>query len=486
MDTTVSAYQDPYVQFLYKKSQLGGDHGFDPIWMPDSLFDFQQHLVEWALRKGKAAILADCGLGKTLCQLVWSENVLRKTNGRVLILTPLAVGPQTVAEGEKFGVHVSRIRDGHIGGPGIYVLNYDQLHKLNPDDWIGVACDESSILKHAAGKTQKQVTRFMSKIPHRALFTATSAPNDYTELGTSSEALGYLGYSEMLTRFFRMDDKKRHRMNDVKLARAANTGNYFAKLSYRVAQQIGNYRLKGHAEEWFWKWVSSWARACRKPSDLGFSDRGFILPELIERDHLITPNRPANGMLFTVRAIGLNQEREERNRTLEQRCEYVANLVDHDRPAIIWCHYNPEGDLLEKIIPGAVQVAGKHSDEKKEEIFTAFANGQIKKLITKPKIGGWGLNWQHCNHVVTFATHSYESYYQTIRRCWRFGQKDNVTVDIVSTEGEKHIRENMIRKATAMDKMFSELIHHMNDSVHIDRSKHEQNLNLPSWLSKEN
>lgn len=475
-----------YNDFIYQKSQLGEDAGFKPISIPDFLFDFQKHLIDWSLTKGRSAIFADCGLGKTPMQLVWADNVMQKTNKRVLILTPIAVGGQTVAEGEKFKIECFRSRNGDIKGTGIYITNYEQLHNFDPKDFGAVVCDESSILKHFSGATQKQVTRFMSKIPYRLLCTATASPNDYTELGTSSEALGYLGYSDMITRFFKMDDKKRHRMNDVKLARSANTGDYYAKLAYRVAQQIGNYRFKGHAEEPFWKWICSWARACRKPSDLGFSDDGFTLPELLEHEHIITPNRPADGMLFTVRALGLGQEREERKRTLEQRCEYVAELVSHDRPAVVWCHMNPEGELLNKLIPGSVEISGSTSADAREEIYLAFSRGEIKKLITKPKIGAWGMNWQHCHDTVTFASHSFEQYYQSIRRFWRFGQQHPVTAHIVATEGEKHISDNMRRKAEATNKMFMALVKHMNESIHLKRNDHNLKPTLPSWLSKNN
>lgn len=475
-----------YSDFIFKKSQYYSDHGFEPLDIPDFLFDYQKHLLTWSLMKGRGAMFADCGLGKTPMQLVWSNNVLRKTNKRVLILTPIAVGGQTIQEGNKFGIDLIRSRDGRINGTGIYVTNYEQLHKFNPNDFGAVVCDESSILKHFSGVTQKTVTRFMSKIPYRLLCTATASPNDYTELGTSSEALGYLGYSDMITRFFKLNDKKRSRMNDVKLARAvkeANTqSNYFQKLSYRVSQQIEQYRLKGHAEEPFWKWICSWARACRKPSDLGFSDEGFLLPKLIEKDHTIMPDRPADGMLFTVRALGLAQEREERRRTLNQRCEYVADLVNHKRPAVIWCHMNPEGKLLNEIIPDSVEVSGATSDEEREEIYLAFAKGEIKKLITKPKIGAWGMNWQHCHDTVTFASHSWEQYYQSIRRFWRFGQKHAVTVHRVATEGEKHIQANMNRKALATDKMFTELVKHMNDAMHIERKEYSLTPTLPTWI----
>lgn len=483
----MTAYHD----FIARKSQSANDSGFAPVWMPDFLFDFQKALVEWSLRKGKAAIFADCGLGKTPMQLVWAENVVRATNGRVLILTPLAVSAQTVREGAKFGVEVKRIAlDGAIGGPGVYVTNYERLHHLNPEDFQGVICDESSILKNYGGETKKAVTRFMLKTPYRLLATATAAPNDYIELGTSAEALGGIGYSDMLTRFFRQTDRKGSRIEDVKAPRkdaalaAQNIGgDYYAKLSFRVAQGIGQWRMKGHAVTPFWRWVASWARACRKPSDLGFSDDGFALPALNERAHTVKPKKPAEGMLFVQPAFGLHEEREERKRTAEERCELAARLVQHDRPAVVWCHMNYEGDMLERMIPGAVQVSGADSDDEKEEAYAAFQSGATRVLITKPKIGAWGLNWQHCSDVVTFASHSYEQYYQSVRRCWRFGQKREVTVDVISTEGETRVRESMARKAAGADAMFAELVEHMRDSMRIDREAAESAaIEVPSWI----
>ena len=477
-----------YEEFIERKSQSGAGDGFAPVWMPDFLFPFQSHLVDWAVRRGRAAIFADCGLGKTPMQLVWAENVMRKTNRPVLILTPLAVGAQTVAEGAKFGIECARSRDGSIpGGGAIVVTNYEKLHLFDPADFAGVVCDESSIIKHATGATQKAVTRFMSKTQYRLLCTATAAPNDYIELGTSSEALGEIGRSDMLSRFFRMLDNKGQDAERAEQARAesrvAVSNNHYAKLAYRVSQTIGQYRLKGHAVTPFWRWVASWARACRKPSDLGFSDNGFALPRLIEREHTIEPLRPADGMLFTMPAFGLSEERDERRRTLTERCEFVAELVAHDRPAVVWCHMNAEGDLLEELIPGAIQVKGANTDDEKEAAYQAFGEGSARVLVIKPKIGAWGLNWQHCNHVVTFATHSYEQHYQAVRRCWRFGQQREVTVDIVSTEGERHVRENMARKARAADVMFSELVAQMTSATKIARaSTHNKTMEVPSWL----
>jgi hypothetical protein len=471
-----------YPDFINRKSQLGGEFGFEPTNLPSFLFPFQRALVEWSLRKGRAGIFADCGLGKTAMQLVWSDSIADKSNGRVLLLSPLAVGKQTEAEGKRWGIDCAVSRDGSLASDRIVIVNYEKLHLFRPEDFKGIACDESSILKHFTGETQKAVTRFSCKMPFRSLWTATAAPNDYTELGTSSEALGYLGHSDMLTRFFKQDDNKKCRMNDVKLAREANTGNHFAKLAYRVSQQMSGWRLKGHAHEHFWRWVCSWARACRKPSDLGFSDDGFNLPQLIEREHIIKPETNAEGMLFTLPVFGLKEEREERRRTTKQRCSLVADLVSHDRPAVVWCHLNDEGDRLEKMIPGAIQVKGANTDEDKEDSYARFQDGTARVLVIKPKIGAWGLNWQHCHDVVTFASHSYEQYYQSIRRCWRFGQTNSVTVDVIASEGERYVRENMVRKAAAASAMFSELVKEMNNSVGIKKTTYTKEMELPAWL----
>jgi len=477
MKNTPKTYED----FLYQKTQLSGEFGFTPTFMPDFLFPFQRALLEWAINKGRSAIFADCGLGKTAMQLAWCQNVVEKTNGNVLILTPLAVGPQTVKEARKFGMSAERSRDGSVAGK-ITVTNYEKLHLFNPLDFAGVACDESSIIKHATGATQKEVTRFMSKLPYRSLWTATAAPNDFTELGTSSEALGNLNNSEMLTRFFKQMDQKTTDQYEKKIGNLEKQANHFGKISFRVSQAINGWRLKGHAHDHFWRWVCSWARACRKPSDLGFSDSGYDLPSLIEREHIVKPTTPPDGMLFTMPAFGLAEERDERRRTLKERCQLSADLVAHDKPAVVWCHMNNEGDMLEKIIPNSVQVKGGMEDDEKEAAYEAFASQEKRVLIIKPKIGAWGLNWQFCNHVVTFASHSYEQYYQAIRRCWRFGQKQPVTVDIIASEGEQRVRDNMTRKAAQADKMFEELVKHMSNSIKMERKTKSISAALPSWI----
>lgn len=466
-----------YEEFLDSKAQLANRGGFKPVWMPDFLFDFQQTLTEWNCWQGRSATFADCGMGKTPMQLVWGENVIRHTNKPVLDITPLAVSQQTCREAEKFGIEAKRSNDGKAFNC-ITVTNYEKLSKFNPADFGGVICDESSAIKAFDGKRRAEVTEFMRTIPYRLLCTATAAPNDYIELGTSSEALGVMGQMDMLGRFFvnnqnTVDTRARYRAFHTPAARI---------MLLQLVQP--HWRFKGHAEVPFWRWVCSWARAIRKPSDLGFSDERFRLPKLIEREHIVETRSLADGMLFALPATNMQEEREERRRTIPERCEMAAELVRNTkRPAVIWCHLNDEGDLLEKLVPDGEQIYGAMPDERKEELYEAFSSGELRVLIIKPKIGAWGLNWQHCAHVVTFASHSYEQYYQAVRRCWRFGQKRNVTVDIVATEGERGAKENMRRKSDAADRMFSQLVEHMNESMRIEgKHKYEKEMSVPIWL----
>ena len=455
-----------YEDFLEHKSQSDVYSGFEPLWMPEFLFPFQKSLVDWGLRKGKDAIFADCGLGKTPIQLVWAQNVVEKTNKRVLILTPLAVSHQTIQEANKFDIKANRSHEGKLFD-GINVTNYEQLHKYNSNDFAGCVCDESSILKSYDGKTREEITEFMRRMPYRLLATATAAPNDWIELGTSSEALGELGHIDMLNRFFKNE--------------AANSS------LRRDHGETVKWRLKHHAEVPFWRWVSSWARALRRPSDLGFDDNGFILPPLEERMHLVEVKTPRDGFLFNLPAKDIFEQREERKHTIKERCNKVAELtcdMNGKEPALVWCHLNEEGDLLEKLIPDSIQISGKDSDERKEEKFMAFTNGAARVLVTKPKIGAWGMNWQHCSHITYFPDHSYEKFYQGIRRCWRFGQKKKVVVDIVTTEGEKIIMKNLKRKSDLADKMFSALVQEMTKATKIDRQTNNftQKEEVPVWL----
>lgn len=432
-----------YEDFIYAKSDNCKNHGFDPVWMPDFLFPFQKSLVEWAILRGRCALFEDCGLGKTPQQLVWAENVYRKTKKPVLILAPLAVSIQTVSEAEKFNIDCVRSKDGKAKA-GITITNYEKLSHFSSDDFSGVVCDESSILKSFDGSTCSAIIKFMRAVPYRLLCTATAAPNDYTELGTSSEAIGELGLVEMLNRFFRNDN------NNSSLRRM-----------YGEAPQ---WRLKGHAETPFWRWVCSWARACRKPSDLGFDDAGFALPDMSVNWHKITPVTPPDGCLFTLPALTLPEQRKEKRRTIDERCDMVADIVNNKtEQSVVWCQLNDESSMLREKIKSAVEVCGSSTEEHKENSFLDFAKGKIKCLITKPRIGALGMNWQNCNHVAYFPSHSYEQYYQAVRRCWRFGQKKNVTVDIVLTDGEVKIMHNLERKNKQASKMFDNLVCEMNN-----------------------
>jgi hypothetical protein len=451
-----------YEDFVERRRHDGADGGFGPVFMPDALFDFQRSLVEWSLRKGRAAVFADCGLGKTPMQLTWAENVARKAGRPVLVLTPLAVGPQTVREGEKFGVECVRSGDGAVSGR-VVVTNYERLSMFRPAEFAGVACDESSILKSFDGARRNEITDFMRKVPYRLLCTATAAPNDYLELGTSSEALGYLGHMDMLNRFF---------VND--------SSNSATRRQYGEAPK---WRFKGHAVTPFWRWVASWARACRKPSDLGFDDGRFVLPPLTEATHVVKASVQAPGDLFVLPAARLDEQREERKRTVSERCEKAAALAGGDDQALVWCHLNEEGDLLERLIPGAIQVSGSDSDAAKEDKFLAFADGKARVLVTKPKIGAWGLNFQRCARIVYFPSHSFESYYQAVRRCWRFGQTRPVHVDLVLTEGELRVMDNLKRKAEAASAMFSALVAEMNQATAVSKPRRDAaRFEVPAWI----
>lgn len=456
-----------YRGFIEGKSQFTNDNGFDPLFMPNKAFDFQKHLIEWQVNRGRAAILADCGMGKTLMQLAIAQNVVQKTNKPYLILAPLAVVHQTEAESERFGIESKVSRNGEISSK-IVITNYEKLHLFDCNDFAGVACDESSILKNFDGSTKAEITDFMRRLNYRLLCTATPAPNDYIELGTSSEALGQLGYMDMLARFFKNDQ---------------NSINPSQRGRHNDAWYGCKWRFKPHAERTFWRWMCSWSRAARRPSDLGYSDDRFTLPKLIERQTIVSACRPMPGRLFPTAAKGLSEQRQERKWTVKERCEEVARIVDTGKPAIVWCDLNTEADLCEKLIQGGVQVSGSDSDEVKVEKFRAFEKGQIRVMITKPKIGAFGLNWQHCNHMTFFPSHSFEQYYQAVRRCWRFGQKNDVTVDIITTEGQNDVLVNLQRKSRATERMFESLVSHMNNELNVNKDITFPNSErVPTWL----
>jgi hypothetical protein len=656
-----------YREFLAGKSQLSGEYGFVPKWMSPALYPFQAHLVEFAVRKGRAAIFANTGLGKTLQELCFARNVYLHTGKPVLIITPLAVSHQTVREGAKFGIEAAVSRDGSVPC-GITVTNYERLHYFDPDDFSGAVLDEASAIKAFDGKRRKVVTRFLSGMRYRLAATATPAPNDYVELGTIAEALGVMTQSEMLSQFFKASDKKRHSL--------FREGDFWNRQKWF---------FKPHSETPFWRWVCSWARACRSPSDLGnFDDSPFVLPPLEMNQHVIEKVYIPPGEMFPVVARTLNEQRRERRHTLTERCEKVADLVSRRTGcSIVWCELNDEGDCLEETISGAVQIKGSDSDEWKEAVIEWFtghlclcrtdgkssqsgakeqvclgsqstpsgdgrstpktrrsgrgarskgvlrkrtantcddttlpishdtpnrdgrteagktpvaerdtptiritgrrprlnhgsghretqrscspdysaptdspstttresssnrveavpsAGGPIQEihevhdlssitatspanfadssapsvtwdsgcstttpsgsnapqctcgylsgkrvLISKTSICAFGLNLQCCDHQVFFPTHSYERFFQAVRRSWRFGQERHVSIDIVVTRGEAGVIANLQKKQKRADEMLDALVREMNNQLGVGVSDgHVSDMSAPIWLT---
>lgn len=414
-----------YQEFLETKRHTSQNYGITPKWLPESMFDYQKYVTEYAIKKGRCAIFLDTGLGKTCIELTIAKNYIEETNKPVLIITPLAVAFQFIKEAAKFGIDdIEYSKDGNYKTK-IVVCNYERLDKFNWQDFDCVILDESSILKNFEGAIKNQVTAFLKKVKYRYLFTATPAPNDYIEFGTSSEALGSLAYMDMLQKFFRNNE------NNIR------------------PQDIGSkWYLKPHAKDYFFSWLTTWSIHMKKPSDLGFNDERHLLPKLIENIHKVynVNNWIIEGqvMMFNTVARTMSEVRQEQQGTIKERCEKAVQLSSDT--CVYWCNFNDEGDLLDEIDKDAYQIKGSMQLEKKEELLLGFANGEIKKLITKPKITSFGLNWQHCNHTVYFPTWSYEQYYQAIRRFWRFGQTKPVTVDLVISDGQKRVIETLLYK----------------------------------------
>lgn len=452
-----------YEQFIRSKTQHAGGDGFKAIGLPSWMYDYQSALTEWACNRGRSAVFADCGMGKTAIELAFGEQVVKRLNKPVLLATPIAVGAQMIEEASKFGIEAKRSRDGKCDGtPCVWITNYEQLHKFDPTMFGGFIGDESSCIKDAKTERKHVVTEFMRRIQYRLLCTATAAPNDFWELGTSSEALGLLGFRDMITTFFKQETGKDH-----------------------MGWGRTKYRFRGHAQEPFWSWVCSWARSLRKPSDLGFSDEGFDLPPLIEKEIVVATAKTRAGMLFSLPGRDMREEREERRNSIEERCEMAAELAHkHDGQTVLWCELNPEGDMLEKLIGESKQVKGSMSDDQKEEYLTAFSKGELKRLVLKPKLGAWGLNWQGCHNVISFPSHSYEQYYQAVRRCYRFKQKHPVKVSLIVGEGEAGILKNIRRKAEQSEHMFKSIVAHMKDAMHLATKDYfPEKEELPKWLA---
>lgn len=421
-----------YADYIGAKLASAPPSGVDAAHGLPGLFPHQDDLVAWALRRGRCAIFADTGLGKTRMQIAWANTIHRETGVDCLILAPLAVAPQTVAEGASMGVEIAHCLDGSDVRSGINIANYERLHRLDPSRFGAIVLDESSCIKHHETKTLKALIDAFSETPYRLCATATPAPNDWTELGTHAEFLGIRSRSEMLAEFFVHD--------------GAET-------------QV--WRLKGHARRAFWRWVSSWGAMVRRPSDLGHDDSAYALPALSVTQHTVKGPEIGGGMLFAMEAQTLMERRDARRESIADRVAACASLVNADRqPWVVWCDLNAEGDALTAAIPDAVEIRGADALETKESRLADFASGKIRVLVTKPSIAGFGLNWQHCARMAFVGvTDSFEAYYQAVRRCWRFGQHRPVDVHIFASEREGSVVANLKRKehdAAAMADALSE------------------------------
>lgn len=426
-----------YEEFLQNKTVSDAPTGVQtPPQLNGLLFDFQRDIVRWALRRGRAAIFADCGMGKTAMQLEWANRVSEYTGGNVLILAPLAVSSQTVRECAKFGIDVKYCRSQEQVSSGITITNYEMLGKFNADHFAGVVLDESSILKSYTGKIRNEIIDAFKNTGFRLACTATPAPNDHMELGNHAEFLGVMSRAEMLSMFFVHD-----------------------------GGETQKWRIKGHAQNDFWRWVASWAVMIRKPSDLGYDDAGFILPPIEIKHHVVKKGEAPDGFLFPVEALTLQERQQERKATVDKRAKLAAEIANNTNgPCLVWCNLNDESAAAKHLIDGAVEVKGSDKNEHKESAMLGFSDGSVKTLVTKPSIAGFGMNWQHCDTMIFLGlSDSYEQFYQAVRRCWRFGQSKKVTVHVVTAETEGAVVKNIERKETDADRMASEMVKYMAD-----------------------
>ena len=415
-----------YEEFIESKMMEAPSCGFEPTALNTSMFDFQRDIVRWACRKGRAAIFADCGLGKTIMQLEWARQVSEHTSGNVLILAPLAVAEQTRREGVKFGIDVKVCRTQDDVVDGINITNYEMLSHFDVASFMGIVLDESSILKSFTGKVRTQIIESFKETPYRLACTATPAPNDHMELGNHAEFLGVMTRTEMLAMFFVHD-----------------------------GGDTSKWRLKGHAQDKFWEWVASWACLIKEPSDLGYSNDGFILPKLNIIEHYIESGLVDEDRLFAVAATSLQDQQKARRSTAEKKADFIAQMVNQsDEPWLVWCDMNIESQHLSMSIPDSVEVKGSDTSDFKADAMLGFANGEHRVMVTKPSIAGFGMNWQHCSKIAFCGlSHSYEQFYQAIRRCWRFGQTCPVEVHVVVTDAEQEIVGNVLRKQSQADDM---------------------------------
>lgn len=418
-----------YKRFLRLKKRVHQSKGINPSEPHELLFPFQRDITKWALRRGRACIFADCGMGKTFMQIEWA----RQIPGDVLILAPLAVSTQTINEAAKLGCFVRYCRDKSEVQSGITIANYEMLEHFDASRFAGVVLDESSIIKHFEGKTRQQIIERFSKTPFRLACTATPAPNDHMELGNHAEFVGAMSRTEMLSMFFVHD-----------------------------GGETSKWRLKGHAESEFWKWVCSWAVMIRKPSDLGYKDGDFVLPRMV-LEQISVEHRDAGEFLFAMEAQTLQERISARRESISDRVKKCADMVnDSNEPWLVWCNLNSESDQLESEIEDAVQVQGSEKPDSKARKLNDFSAGKIRVLVTKPSIAGFGMNWQHCRNVAFVGlSDSWEQYYQAVRRCWRFGQRQEVHVYIITSTAEGQVVSNIARKEADATRMAQEMVKHM-------------------------
>lgn len=426
-----------YESFVASKRRSEIATGHKPSVLNEHLFDFQHAIVSWSVRRGRSAIFADTGLGKTLMQLSWADEVATHTGGMVLILAPLAVSEQTIEQGATFGIDVNRVPHGGTpNAPGVWITNYERMDSIDFTELHGLVLDESSILKAHDGKTRQRIIDAAQGIPYRLSCTATPSPNDFEELGNQCEFLGVMSRTEMLATYF---------VND--------TGD------------TGTWRLKGWGASKFWEWMGTWAVVLRNPSDIGFDGSRYILPQPEYIEHVIKTDSIGD-QLFSRPAMGLAERRKAQRDSIEARCHVLAEVVNADtsEPWLIWCHLNDEAELLQSLIPGSVNVQGSDKAEYKAEQMMAFSHGSLRVLISKPKICGFGMNWQHCARMAFVGLDdSFEKFYQAVRRCYRFGQKRSVKVHLFTAENEGQILANLKRKEIQHHEMSENMIEHMKD-----------------------
>lgn len=472
-DTATERAEEAYRAFVARKLIIQPPTGITgDLSLPESLFPFQADVTRWACRRGRAAVFAGTGLGKTRISLAWAREVARRTGGNVLCLAPLAVARQTQAEGARVGIEVTLCRETTDVRPGINVTNYDRLERFIGHEWAGVVLGESSIIKHHDAKTFAALCEAFAGVAFKLCETATPAPNDHTELGQHAEFLGICTRQEMLSEFFCHD--------------GGNTQ---------------EWRLKRHARKAFWQWVASWAAMLRKPSDLGYDDGDYALPPLTIHEHIIAANietyRNA-GLLIPMAARGLSEQRAARKGSIEDRVRACADVVNAETGEawVVWCDLNDESTALTRAIHGAVEITGSMSSDEKESALDRFARGEVRVIVSKPSICGWGLNWQHAARMAFVGvTHSWEAYYQAVRREWRFGQRREVVVHVFASEAEGGVVANLKRKESDAARLGEELARETADAVRAEIRGQQRTTNdyaprhrlsVPAWMKSEN